>query len=225
MTLAERIDSVRARMDAACARAGRNPEEVTLVAISKRMPASDVAEAFEAGLRHFGENYAQELREKSEALAHLRGLRWHQVGPLQRNKAKYVAQRAHAFHALDRPEIALELSRRRTGDPLRCFLEVNLGGETTKSGVAPEHARALLDRVSGLPGLEVLGLMALPPPGDSAEASRPHFGALRLLAERLGLKGLSMGTSDDYEVAIEEGATHVRVGTAIFGPRPKLKSP
>ena len=206
--------------DAADARVRRDPAEVELIAVSKRQPAEAVREAYQAGLRAFGENYAQELRDKAETLAELRGLRWHAIGPLQTNKAKYVARHAHAFHALDRLEIAEELSRRRTLEPLRCFLEVNLGNEESKGGVAPGELAALLAAVQPLPGLRVVGLMALPPLGPTAEESRPHFRALRELAARVGLGELSMGTTHDYEVAIEEGATCVRVGTAIFGERP-----
>jgi pyridoxal phosphate enzyme (YggS family) len=215
---------VQARVAAACARAGRAPGEVTLLAVSKLKPASAIREAHALGVRDFGENYAQELRDKAEELAALEGLRWHAIGPLQTNKAKYVAKVAHAFHALDRLEVAQELSRRRAAPggapaPLRCFLEVNVGGEASKSGVAPGGARALLEAVRPLPALEVVGLMCLPPPGPSAEEARPHFRRLRALASELGLPQLSMGTTGDFEVAIEEGATHVRVGTALFGER------
>lgn len=217
--MAARLAAVRSRMDAACARAGRSPADVTLVAVSKLKPAEAVREAYALGLRDFGENYAQELRDKAAELAGLEGLRWHAIGPLQTNKAKYVAKVAHAFHALDRLEVAQELSRRRTGTPLDCFLEVNVGGEASKSGVAPGSVGPLLAQVQALPLLRVVGLMCLPPPGPSPEASRPFFRQLRTLAQALGLPGLSMGTTGDFEVAIEEGATHVRVGTALFGER------
>ncbi len=197
------------------------PTSVELIAISKLHPAAAIREAYAAGQRHFGENYAQELRDKADELSPvLPGLRWHAIGPLQTNKAKYVARSAHVFHALDRLEIAQELSKRRTGLPLRCFVEVNLAGEASKSGVAPAGLAELLASVRGLPGLEVVGLMSLPPLGDSAESSRPYFRTLRSLAAEHGLPELSIGTTSDYEVAIEEGATCVRVGTAIFGERP-----
>ncbi len=214
-----RLEAVHARITAACARAGRRPGDVTLLAVSKLKPAQLIREAHALGLRDFGENYTQELRDKAAELADLEGLRWHAIGPLQTNKAKYVAKVAHAFHALDRLEVAQELSRRRTGAPLRCFLEVNVGGEATKGGVAPQEARALFEQVRALPNLELVGLMCLPPPGPTAEASRASFQQLRALAQELGLPGLSMGTTGDFEVAIEEGATHVRVGTALFGER------
>ncbi|MBX5481796.1 MAG: YggS family pyridoxal phosphate-dependent enzyme [Myxococcaceae bacterium] len=220
--VAENLEAVRQRIARACARAGRSPDEVTLVAVSKLQPASLIEEAVRAGQRDFGENYAQELRDKAAALAGLEGLRWHAIGPLQTNKAKYVAPVAHAFHALDRVEIARELARRRRGaPPLKVFLEVNVGGEATKNGVTPEEAPALLEKVRALPELEVVGLMTLPPPAADPDEARPHFRRLAALARALGLRELSMGTTADFEVAIEEGATVVRVGTAIFGERPK----
>lgn len=218
--IAERLEQVQQRIREVCARAGRPPESVQLIAVSKLHPPEAIREAYAAGQRHFGENYAQELRDKAGALADLPGLRWHAIGPLQTNKAKYVARSAHAFHALDRIDLAQELSRRRTGAPLECFLEVNVAGESSKRGVRPGEAQVLLEAVRAFPGLEVVGLMCLPPLEEDPEASRPHFRALALLARELGLPGLSMGTTFDYPVAIEEGATHVRVGTAIFGERP-----
>ncbi len=195
-------------------------DQVELIAVSKLHPPSAIEEAYGLGLRHFGENYAQELRDKSEALKHLRGLRWHAIGPLQTNKAKYVAKSAHVFHALDRLEVAQELSRRRTGEPLDCFIELNAGGEASKGGVPLEAAEALLEAVRPLPHLRVVGLMALPPLTDHPEDSRAPFRRVAELARRLGLPQLSLGSTHDFEVAIEEGATHVRVGTALFGERP-----
>jgi len=217
--VAARLAAVRERVAAACRRAKREPSSVELIAVSKLQPPEAIRAAYAAGHRVFGENYAQELRDKAKALADLRGLRWHAIGPLQTNKAKYVAQAAHAFHALDRREVAEELSRRRTGEPLVCFLEVNVAGEASKSGVAPDAAGRLLEEVRALPGLAIAGLMAMPPLHADPEASRPAFRQLRALGERLGLSELSIGSTSDFEVAIEEGATHVRVGTAIFGER------
>lgn len=224
--VAERLETIHQKIEAACRRAGRRPEEVSLLAVSKLMPSSLIREAYAAGQRAFGENYAQELRDKAKELAGLEGLRWHAIGPLQSNKAKYVADVAHAFHALDRLGIAEELSKRRVSGPgsalppLKCFLEVNVAAESTKSGVSPEGAALLLEGVRRLPGLEVVGLMALPPLQDDPERMREPFRALRELARTLGLPELSMGTTGDFEIAIEEGATVVRVGTAIFGARP-----
>lgn len=219
-TVAEALAQVEGRIAAACARAGRARSAVELVAVSKLQPAAKIREAYAAGQRAFGENYAQELRDKHEELSALQGLRWHAIGPLQANKAKYVAKAAHAFHALDRLEVARELSKRRTGAALKCFLQVNVGDEASKSGVPPAGARALADAVRALPALELVGLMALPPLAGDPETMRPHFRMLRVLAEELSLPGLSMGTTHDFEIAIEEGATVVRVGTAIFGERP-----
>lgn len=220
MTVKEGLAKVEERIGAACARAGRRREEVELIAVSKLHPAAKIREAYEAGQRLFGENYAQELRDKAEELSALPGLRWHAIGPLQANKAKYVARSAHAFHALDRLEIAQELSRRRTGTPLQCYLQLNVGAEATKSGVSPEGAVALAESVRALPGLELVGVMALPPLSDDEGTTRRHFQEIRKVAETLKLGALSMGTTHDYELAIEEGATAVRVGTAIFGERP-----
>jgi pyridoxal phosphate enzyme (YggS family) len=218
--MARRLAEVRARIAAACARTGRPADSVTLVAVSKLKPAASVRAAYAAGQRDFGENYAQELRDKAAELAQLPGLRWHAIGPLQTNKVKYVAKAACAFHALERMEVAEELSRRRLEAPLPCYVELNLGAETTKGGLAPADLGAFLARVRTLPGLRVEGLMALPPPTDDEALARGHFRQLRALAAAHGLTGLSMGTTHDFELAVEEGATLVRVGTALFGERP-----
>lgn len=215
--IGENLSAVRARIEAACARAKRAPSEVTLLAVSKLQPSSMIREAYEAGHRDFGENYAQELRDKSEELASL-DIRWHAIGPLQTNKAKYVAKAASSFHALDRIEIAEALGKKRTS-PLDCYLEVNVAGEASKSGVAPDKASELLAAVSKIENIRVVGLMCMPPM-EEPEQARPHFRALRELAQKMSLSGLSMGTTDDFEIAIEEGATLVRVGRSIFGARP-----
>jgi pyridoxal phosphate enzyme (YggS family) len=216
--VAARLAAVHERIAAALARAGRPPGAVRLVAVSKRHPPELVREAHTAGQRDFGENYPQELRDKATALADLPDLRWHAIGPLQTNKAKYVAAHAHVFHALDGLEAAQELARRRDR-PLPCFVSVNVAGEATKHGITPADLPTVLERARALPHLQVTGLMTLPPWGDP-EAARPHFRALRLLAAAHDLPELSMGSTDDYEVAIEEGATLVRVGRSIFGERP-----
>ncbi|MCE9666845.1 YggS family pyridoxal phosphate-dependent enzyme [Myxococcus stipitatus] len=219
-SVAERLAEVRRRVEAACARAGRPVESVTLVAVSKLKPAALIREAHAAGQRDFGENYAQELRDKAAELADLEGLRWHAIGPLQTNKVKYVARVASAFHALDRLEVARELSKRREGAaPLPCYAEVNVGGEATKSGLEPAALADFLAQARELPGLQLVGLMSLPPPTDDEARARGYFRTLRELAARHGLPGLSMGTTHDFEQAIAEGATVVRVGTAIFGER------
>ncbi len=218
--LAANLAAVEQRLATACARAGRARAEVQLVAVTKRHPPGLVRLAYEAGLRHFGENYAQELRDKHAALSDCAGLRWHAIGPLQTKNARYVAKAAHVFHALDRLEVAQELSRRRVGAALECFVEVNVAGEASKAGLAPEAVSAFLEQVLPLPGLAVVGLMGMPPLAVSPEDSRAAFRQLASLGRALGLPSLSMGTTGDFEVAIEEGATHVRVGTALFGERP-----
>ena len=207
--IAERLRAVRSGL----------PDHVTLVAVSKTQPADAVREAYAAGQRHFGENYAQEWRAKADALADLPDLVWHFIGGLQTNKVKYLAGRVGWVHTVDRLELARELSRRfaARGAAVRVLLEVNVAGEAAKSGCAPGDASALAAEVRALPGLELRGLMCIhPAEGDP----RPHFAALRKLNQALGLPDLSMGMSGDYPIAIEEGATVVRVGTAIFGARP-----
>jgi PLP dependent protein len=215
----ETLAAVRAEISAACARAKRSVESVTLVAVSKKQPNEKIEAAYALGVRDFGENYAQELRDKAAALQ-LGGIRWHAIGPVQPKNAKYIAKAAHTFHALESEEVAVELSKRREGAPLRVLIEVNVAGEASKAGVAPSDVPALLERVRALPKLEVVGLTAMPPLVDDAELNRPHFKALAALAKQLGLGELSMGSTADYAVAIEEGATLVRVGTALFGDRP-----
>ena len=192
---------------------------MTLVAVSKTQPAAAIREAYAAGQRDFGENYAQEWREKADALADLPDLRWHFIGGLQTNKVKYLAGRVAFVHTVDREELARELSRRfgQKGAVARVFLEVNTGGEASKAGCAPEHAPALAAAIRALPAVELVGVMGIPPPEDDP---RPHFRTLRALREALGVRELSMGMSGDWRVAIEEGATFVRLGTAIFGARP-----
>ena len=208
-TVAERIAAIRAELPA------RGPRG----AGSKTQPAEAIREAYAAGQRDFGENYAQEWRDKADALADLADLRWHFIGGLQTNKVKYLAGRVAAIHTVDRVELAREISKRfvAKGAVARVYLEVNVGGEASKSGCAPDEVPALAAAVRALPAIEVVGLMAIPPP---EEDPRPHFRTLRALRDRLGLAGLSIGMSADWRVAVEEGSTCVRVGTAIFGERP-----
>lgn len=219
-TLAANFAAVEARLAAACTRAGRARADVTLVAVSKLHPPELIRLAWELGHRDFGENYAQELRDKHAGLADCAGLRWHAIGPVQPKNAKYVARAATVFHALERLEVAQELSKRREGPAVQCLVEVNVAGEASKAGVEPAALPEFLAAVRALPHLELVGLTAMPPLTEDPEASRPHFRALAALAKTHGLKVLSMGTTGDFEVAIEEGATLVRVGTAIFGHRP-----
>ncbi len=194
------------------------PAGVTLVAVSKTQSAVAIREAHSAGQRHFGESYAQEWRDKAERLADLDGLVWHFVGGLQTNKVKYLAGRVGYLHAVDREDLAREISRRWTarGGTARVFIEVNVAGEASKSGCAPADAERLASMVRALPGVDLVGLMCIPP---AERDPRPFFRTLRSLRDRLGLRELSMGMSGDWRIAIEEGATFVRIGTAIFGER------
>lgn len=222
MTIALRWREVRARVDAACERANRAPGDVTLIAVSKTHPVAAIREAIAAGATDFGENYAQELAEKR---AELPDLRWHYIGRLQRNKAKLVAGHVVLVHAVDTIELAQELAKRAAGTLQPVLVSVNVAGEDTKGGVTPETAPALARAIAAIPGVRLDGLMTMPPPSDDPEAARPAFLALAALRDRLAqdlgapLPVLSMGMSGDFEVAIACGATHVRVGTAIFGAR------
>jgi len=224
--IARRIAAVRSRITAAAARAGRDPETVTLLAVAKTHPPEAVAAAVEAGVTDVGENRVQEAAAKRPLVP---PARWHLIGPLQRNKAGRALETFDVIHTVDRPRLAERLERlleeRWPRRRLPVLLEVNVGREPQKAGVLPEEAAELARLVAGLAHLELVGLMAIPPYDPRPEASRPHFAALaRLRAEleqALGapLPHLSMGMSHDFEVAVEEGATIVRVGTAIFGPR------
>jgi len=223
--IVERLEEVRARIRSAAERVGRDPSSITLLAVSKTKPAEDVAAAYAAGQRAFGENYAQELEEKAHALAHLRDLEWHFVGRLQSNKAKVIAKIARMVHAVDGEKLAQELAKRAVGraNPLEVLVEVNVGGEDSKGGVAPAELPILLSAIERMPALRLAGLMSIPPPSPDPESSRRFHRALRELRDAHGgssrLPVLSMGMTDDLEVAVEEGATIVRVGTAIFGAR------
>jgi pyridoxal phosphate enzyme (YggS family) len=225
--VAERLAEVRGRVAAAAARAGRRSEEITLVAVSKTVPAAVVAAAAAAGQRVFGENRVQEALGKAEFCGP--GIAWHLIGHLQRNKAKAAVRLFDVVESLDSAALAVELDRRAAeeGKRLRVLVQVKLAAETTKSGIAAADAPALIELASGLPHLALAGLMTIPPPPDAPEDSRRWFARLRGLRERWDgahcppgtLRELSMGMSADYEVAIEEGATLVRVGSALFGSR------
>ena len=216
MEIAARLAAVQDRIRGACRRAGRDPDSVKLVAVSKGQPLPAILEAFAAGQTVFGENYAQELHEKADALVEAE---WHFIGALQTNKAKIVVGHAALVHTCDRLSLAKELSKRAVAKNLvqRVLLEVNVGRESQKGGVLPEQLDELHAAVRELDSLRCEGLMCIPP---AEQDPRPHFRALRELRDRLGLRELSMGMSADYLVAIEEGSTIVRVGTAIFGERP-----
>ena len=222
-SIAERLSSVRERIARAEARAGRAAGSVTLVAVSKTKPADAIREAYAAGQRVFGENYVQELIEKRRALADLSDLELHFIGHLQTNKAKDVVRARATVETLDSPRLASELAKRAANEGVRVpvLLQVNVAREAQKSGCDPDALEALVGHVRALSALELRGLMTIPPHDDDLERLRPHFAALRALRDRhLDANAtLSMGMSADLEVAIEEGATHVRVGTAIFGER------
>jgi PLP dependent protein len=228
VTIAERWRAVTARVAAACERAGRAAAEVTIVAVSKTHPADAIREAWAAGATDFGENYAQELATNAAELAAgapLPALRWHFIGRLQRNKARLVAGKVALTHAVDSADLATEIARRAGGAVQPILLAVNLGGEASKGGVPPDAAPPVARALAAIAGTSLDGLMTMPPPADDPEASRSHFLALRALRDRLAdelgrpLPVLSMGMSHDFEVAIACGATHVRIGTAIFGSR------
>ena len=215
MTVAERLAEVEARIAAACRAAGRERKSVTLVAVSKTVEAERCREAVAAGQKILGENYAQELRDKAPLVP---GARWHYIGPLQRNKVKYVVGTAELIHGVDSEPLLDEIAKRAASAGLvqRCLVQVNVGREQQKSGCEIEALPALVAAFAKRASVKLDGLMCIPPAeGDPV----PHFRALAALAAEHGLAELSMGMSADYEQAIAAGATLVRVGTAIFGPR------
>ncbi|MFQ5839184.1 MAG: YggS family pyridoxal phosphate-dependent enzyme [Candidatus Methylomirabilales bacterium] len=226
-SLKARIDRVREAIAQAAERAGRRGEEVCLIAVAKTFPAEVSRQAVEAGITDLGESRVQEAQAKIEALGSM--ARWHLVGRLQSNKAKVAVRLFDLIHSVDSLKLAQTLDRyaKAQGKVLRCLVEVNLGGEMSKGGTGPDGLAGLLEGLQGLPALRVEGLMALPPYHPDPEGSRPFFRRLRRLREdmkrrfpELPLHHLSMGMSQDFPIAVEEGATMVRVGTAIFGSRP-----
>jgi hypothetical protein len=220
------LEIINRRIAAAALRSGRRPEDITLVAVSKVHPTSAIREAYEAGQRHFGENYAQELKDKHEMLSDLVNIKWHFIGHLQRNKAKIVATTNAVVETVDSVRLADTLDRaaENEGQRLPVMIQVNVGREHQKSGTTTEALPALLDRVERFEHLRLTGLMTIPPYDLDSDETRKYFESLRDLRDANGgvvrLPHLSMGMSHDFEAAIEEGATHVRVGTAIFGRRP-----
>ena len=228
MNLKDKIDGVEQRIGEACRRSGRSREEVRLVAVSKKFPLPVILEANRLGLRDFGENYAQELRDKQrEAGDGTAGtLRWHFIGALQRNKVKYVAGKADLIHAVDNMALVAELDKRAatSGTRVRALVEIN-GGERSKNGIRGDGLREFLEGVSRFRNVSLEGLMIMPPYFEDPEMSRPWFSGLRKMRDKIAgefpdMQELSMGMSNDFEVAIEEGATILRVGSALFGPRP-----
>jgi len=213
----ERLEIVNSRIGRASARAGRRPEEITLIAVTKVFPASAILEAYEAGIRHFGENYVQEFERKWPEVADLSDAHFHLIGHLQSNKARRAAGLFEVIHTVDSAKLARRLNEE--GRRLEVMIEVKLSEEASKSGVDPSELPALVEAVRACPNLSLTGLMTMPPWFEDPELARPCFRRLRELAGKFALPGLSMGMSSDLEVAVEEGATHVRVGTALFGPR------
>ncbi|HUE97471.1 MAG TPA: YggS family pyridoxal phosphate-dependent enzyme [Longimicrobiaceae bacterium] len=225
----ERVCEIRSRIAAAARRAGRDPDSVTLVGASKGQTPERINAAWEAGVHVLGESRVQEALVKIPLLPP--AAEWHFIGPLQTNKARAAAGAFAAFHSVDRTRLAQALHREaaRLGRVLPCFFEVNIAGEPTKHGFAADDLLAELPRLIELEGLRWVGLMCIPPAGIDAAAARPWFRLLAELRDRVAARAgrsafagwLSMGMSDDFEVAIEEGATHVRIGTGLFGPRPQ----
>jgi len=215
------------RMGVACARCGRDPQSVRLMAVSKTVAPERIRQALDAGVTLLGENYVQEAREKIPAIEHV--AEWHMIGHLQTNKVKYVVNLFDWIHSVDRLELARELDKRagQNNRRLNVLIEVNVSGEESKSGIETTQALELVRQVSLLPHINLRGLMTMPPYSDNPENSRPYFQALRKLRDdistadipNISMDGLSMGMTDDFEVAIEEGATIIRVGRAIFGNR------
>jgi len=217
--LGERLNAVRERIARAAERAHRDPQTILLLAVTKVFPATVIEEAYALGLREFGENYVQELEGKYGQVQNLEGVRFHLIGHLQSNKSGKAAELFDVVQTVDSAKLARRLSD--AGRSLEVMLEVKLAPEEAKSGAAPEELPDLIAAVQALARLRLTGLMTMPPWSDDSEASRPYFRRLRELAERHGLPQLSMGMSGDLEVAIEEGSTCVRVGTALFGKRKK----
>jgi len=226
-TISDNLQVVRERIARAARAAGRDPVSVTLLAVSKSQPVARIEEARAAGHKAFGENYVQEALEKMDALP---GLEWHLIGPLQSNKTRMAAERFGWVHTLEREKIARRLSEQRPAGlpPLNVLIQVNVSGEATKSGVADEAIAALARAIAPLPRLRLRGLMAVPEPTLDVALQRKRFRTVKAAFENLkdefGLDTLSMGMSDDMEAAIAEGATLVRIGTAIFGTRKEERS-
>ena len=226
-SVAENLRSVENRIEEACRRSGRRREEVTLIAVSKTKPVSMIEEAMGEGILDFGENKPQELRDKYELLP--KDVRWHMIGNLQRNKVKYVVGRAVMIHSVGSLELAetIEKEAAKKGLCMPCLVEVNMAGEASKSGIAPGEAEEFMRKLAGFEHLSVRGLMTIAPYVDDPEMNRVHFRSMRNLAVDIARKNidnimvneLSMGMTGDFEVAIEEGATMIRVGTGIFGER------
>jgi hypothetical protein len=233
MSIAENIAQVRERIRAAAVRAGRDPASITLMAVSKTFPAESIREAYASGIRVFGENRVQEFTGKAGAVRDLPDARWHMIGHLQSNKAGKAAELFHAVDSVDSLKLAekLDEAAQAAGRKVPALIEINVGGEAAKTGIAPDSGELdrLLGEMARLQHLEVRGLMTVPPYAEDPEGARPYFRRLRELRAQIAVRRLagidmeelSMGMSHDFEVAIEEGSTCVRVGSAIFGSRTK----
>lgn len=217
----DRLLEVETRIQAACVKSMRSRDDVTLIAVSKFFAGSALLEAHALGCRNFGENYVQELSSKRNELS-LPGATFHMIGPLQRNKAKALLQGAVVVHTVDSERLLVELAKHAsTIAPTSVFVQVNIDREPQKSGCNPDDLKLLADQIRAQPALKLQGLMAIPKANETAEQTRPSFTRLRMRRDNIDVRlALSMGMSSDFEVAIEEGATHIRIGSAIFGARP-----
>ena len=218
-TLQERVENVERRIQTAARRVGRSRDQVTVVAVTKKFSAAVICEAYSCGLRVFGENYVQEFAEKHPALSGLAEAQFHFIGHLQSNKARLATELFQTVETVDSEKVAQRLND--AGKPLEVMIEVKLSPEGSKAGASPEELPGLIDAIRSCANLQLTGLMTMPPWNPDPETTRPFFRRLSELARAHGLPKLSMGMSHDLEAAIEEGATHIRVGTALFGPRPK----
>jgi hypothetical protein len=225
--IAENIENIRKRIEVACFRCGRKPEEITLVGVSKAFSAERIREALAAGLTDIGESYVQELRDKQQQLRES-GLRWHFIGHLQRNKVKYIADFVHLIHSVDDRDVANEINKRaeRVGRKIDVLVEVHTTAEESKYGARPEAVVGLMKDLTSFRNIRLQGLMTMGPFSENPEDSRPSFRQLAEIKKNMEQEGmpmrhLSMGMTADFEIGIEEGATILRIGTAIFGSRPQ----
>ena len=226
--MCKRLEAIKERVKSAAERAGRNPSDIKIVAVSKKKPASQIKELYGCGQRLFGENYIQEAIKKIEGLSNLKDISWHFIGHLQRNKAKFAVRYFDWIETVDSIRLARAINKKagQIGKKINILVQVNIGREESKSGFLEEDVRGAIEVIRELDNLNLRGLMTIPPRADTAEDSRVWFKKLALLKKQLtnifptlSLKELSMGMSRDFEVAIEEGATIVRIGTSLFGPR------
>ena len=230
MGIKEALEVINNKIENASEKSGRSASDITILAVSKQVESGRIKQAYEHGHRSYGENYVQEFVSKYEELSHLDDIDWHFIGHLQKNKVKYIIDKVCMIHSVDKISLAEEINKRagKLGILMPILIEVNLGGEESKSGINPDELSSFLEQLSGFEHIKISGLMALPPYCEDPEDSRKFFKTLRELRDEYkssynSLDELSMGMSHDYDVAVEEGATIVRIGTAIFGERPKKK--